>query len=54
MLRYVCSGCYYTYDPETGFPEDGIPAGTAFNDLPEDWVCPECGLPKDAFREFKV
>lgn len=52
MYRYVCSGCFYTYFPEEGLPENGIPPGTPFKDLPDDWVCPDCGLPKDDFREF--
>jgi rubredoxin len=53
MSRYVCSGCYYTYDPKTGIPDHEIKPGTAFSDLPDDWVCPECGLGKEAFREYK-
>ena len=39
------------YDPEVGDPDSGIPAGTAFEDLPEDWVCPVCGVGKDSFAE---
>ena len=41
--------CGYEYDPEVGDPENGIPAGTEFEDLPEDWVCPLCGVGKDEF-----
>ena len=52
MTRNVCSGCFYTYFPEEGFPEQQIPPGTTFADLPADWVCPDCGLPKEDFREF--
>lgn len=49
MTLYVCNACGYIYDPSEGDPDSGIPAGTAFEDLPEDWVCPVCGAPKDEF-----
>ncbi len=49
MKKYECP-CGYVYDPEVGDPDNGIAAGTAFEDLPEDWVCPVCGLSKDAFQ----
>ena len=42
-MKYVCSVCDYVYDPEVGDPDNGIEPGTAFEDLPDDWVCPECG-----------
>jgi rubredoxin len=48
---YVCSVCGYEYDPEVGDPDNGIPPGTAFEDLPEDWVCPVCGAEKEDFEE---
>lgn len=51
MKRYVCEPCGYVYDPEAGDPDNGIEPGTAFEDLPEDWVCPVCGLGKDEFVE---
>ena len=50
MKRYVCSVCGYVYDPEKGDPEHGIAPGTAFEDLPEDWVCPVCGASKNQFE----
>jgi len=50
MKKYVCGVCEYVYDPEVGDPENDIPAGTAFEDLPEDWVCPLCGVGKDEFK----
>ena len=50
MKKYVCP-CGYVYDPETGDPDSGIAPGTAWEDVPEDWVCPVCGLGKDAFTE---
>ena len=51
MKKYECSVCGYVYDPVEGDPENGITAGTAFEDLPDDWVCPICGASKDDFRE---
>jgi len=49
MKKYVCDVCGYIYDPEVGDPDGGIEPGTAFEDIPEDWVCPECGVTKDNF-----
>jgi rubredoxin len=49
MQTYVCNVCGYVYDPEAGDPESNVPAGTAFDDLPDDWVCPVCGAGKDEF-----
>ena len=51
MKTYVCEVCGYVYDPAAGDPDNDIPAGTAFADLPEDWVCPVCGVGKDNFSE---
>jgi len=48
--RYVCPVCGYAYDPEKGDPEHGIPAGTPFRDLPEDWRCPRCRQPRTRFN----
>ncbi|MBQ2645439.1 rubredoxin [bacterium] len=53
MKKYVCTLCTWEYDPETGVPESGIAPGTAFEDLPEDFVCPVCMAGKDAFEEVK-
>ena len=50
MDKYVCDACGYVYDPAVGDPDNGIEAGTAFEALPEDWVCPLCGLGKDVFE----
>ena len=50
MERYQCTVCPYIYDPAEGDPDSSIPPGTSFADLPEDWVCPECGVPKDMFE----
>lgn len=49
--KYVCSICGYVYDPEVGDPDNGIPAGTKFEDLPEDWHCPRCKQGKDKFNK---
>jgi len=49
MQKYVCDVCGYIYDPEVGDPDNDIEAGTSFEALPEDWVCPMCGAPKDDF-----
>jgi len=49
MKKYVCDLCGYIYDPALGDPEGGIKPGVAFEDLPEDWVCPMCGAGKSEF-----
>jgi rubredoxin len=49
MKKYTCSVCGYVYDPALGDPEHGIAPGTAFEDLPDDWVCPICGSEKSKF-----
>jgi rubredoxin len=50
MVKYECTLCGYIYDPEKGDPTQNIAAGTAFADLPADWVCPECGAGKEDFQ----
>jgi len=49
MQRYVCDACGYVYDPVDGDPDNGIAPGTPFESLPDDWVCPLCGVEKDQF-----
>ena len=49
IIEYVCNACGYVYRPTIGDPANGVPAGTAFADLPADWICPECGVGKDEF-----
>ena len=49
MQKYVCDICDYIYDPAEGDSTQDIEPGTAFEDLPDDWVCPECGVGKDEF-----
>ena len=51
MKSYICDVCGYVYDPEKGDPDNGIAPGTAFEDIPADWCCHECGAPKDSFSE---
>ena len=50
MERYVCKVCGYIYDPARGDPGNGVKPGTAFDDLPDDWVCPVCGVGKEEFE----
>jgi len=49
MDKWECP-CAYVYDPAEGDPDSGVPAGTAWEDLPEDWVCPKCDAEKDFFE----
>lgn len=49
MQKYVCQICDCVYDPAIGDPDNGIAPGTAFEDLPDDWCCPDCGIGKDSF-----
>ena len=51
MKKYICEPCGYENDTEVGDPDGGIEPGTPFEDLPEDWICPVCGLGKDVFIE---
>jgi len=47
--KWQCMSCGEIYDEELGLPDEGIPAGTRFGDIPEDWVCPACGMDKSDF-----
>lgn len=49
IMKYVCSVCGYVYNPALGDPDHGIAPGTPFDALPEDWVCPDCGVGKGEF-----
>ncbi|VUT24787.1 MAG: Rubredoxin [Candidatus Methanolliviera sp. GoM_asphalt] len=49
--KYRCSVCGYVYNPEKGDPDSGIDPGTPFEELPDDWVCPVCGVGKDQFKK---
>jgi len=50
MQKYVCSICGYVYDPAVGDQDNGLAAGTLFDEIPDDWVCPVCGVTKDMFE----
>jgi rubredoxin len=52
MKKYICTVCQWVYDPAIGDPDNGVDPGTAWEDVPDDWVCPECGVPKDLFEEL--
>ncbi|HBX75511.1 MAG: rubredoxin [Acidaminococcaceae bacterium] len=51
MKKYVCNVCGYVYDPAEGDPDNGVAAGTAWEDVPAEWVCPLCAAPKEDFSE---
>lgn len=52
--KYMCVLCGFLYDEAKGWPEDGIPAGTLWKDIPDDWLCPECGAMKADFEMVEV
>ena len=51
MTIMQCSACFFPYDPAKGLPDEGISPGTRWEDIPDDWVCPDCGTPKHLFIE---
>lgn len=51
MDKYLCTVCGWEYDPQAGDPANDVAAGTAFENLPEDWLCPICGVGKDQFEK---
>ena len=53
-IQYICDVCGWIYAPAVGDPDGGIPPGTAFEDIPDDWECPECGVGKDDFTAIEV
>jgi len=50
FMRLMCLGCGFSYDEALGLPEHGLAPGTRWKDIPEDWVCPDCGTPKNQFE----
>jgi len=52
MEKWKCKICGYIYDPEKGDPDGNIPSNTPFSKIPDDWVCPVCGAPKDMFEKI--
>ena len=53
MQKFQCTICGYVYDPVEGDPDSGIKPGTPFEDIPEDWYCPVCGVTKADFEEVQ-
>ena len=53
MKKYICPPCGFVYDPAIGDPDGGIAPGTAFEDIPDDWVCPVCGATKEIFEVWE-
>ena len=53
MKKYVCDVCGHVDDPAEGDPDSGIAPGTPFEDLPDDWECPLCGVSKDQFSPME-
>ncbi len=54
MKKWQCVVCGFIYDEEAGLPEEGIAAGTAWMDVPDDWLCPDCGVGKSDFEMAQV
>ncbi len=52
MQKYICTTCDHIYDPSEGDEDSGIAPGTSFEDLPEDWECPVCGVGKEDFEPY--
>jgi rubredoxin len=53
MDKYICKVCGYIYDPDAGDPDSGITPGTSFEEIPDNWVCPLCGVGKDQFDKME-
>jgi rubredoxin len=54
LKRLICLGCGFSYDEALGLPNHGIAPGTRWEDVPEDWVCPDCGTPKSGFEMVEI
>ena len=52
MEKWKCTVCGWVYDPAVGDPSNNVQAGTKFEDLPPQWVCPECGAGKEMFEKI--
>jgi rubredoxin len=53
VQQWICESCGFIYDPDEGDPDGGIPPGTAFTDIPDDWYCPVCGARKADFVPYE-
>jgi len=54
MKSYQCVVCGFIYDENVGMPEEGFPAGTRWNDIPDNWECPDCGVSKADFEMVEI
>ncbi len=54
MRKWQCVVCGFVYDEAVGMPDDGIAPSTSWDDIPDDWQCPECGVSKDDFEMLEV
>ncbi|MBI2969559.1 MAG: rubredoxin [Gammaproteobacteria bacterium] len=54
LKRYICLICGFVYDEEKGWPQDGIPPGTRWEDVPLNWTCPDCGARKEDFEMVEI
>lgn len=54
LRKWMCVVCGYIYDEAEGVPDEGIPAGTRWEDVPETWTCPDCGATKDDFEMIEL
>ena len=54
MDKWECTACGYIYDPAKGDADNGVAPGTPFEELPDDWVCPDCGATKDLFEKLEA
>jgi rubredoxin len=53
LAKWECLVCGYVYNTEKGDPDNGVEPGTAFEDLPDDWICPVCGAPQSQFEKIE-
>jgi len=54
LKAWICLNCGFVYDEAKGDPDAGIAPGTAWDDVPDDWVCPDCGAPKSSFEMVEI
>lgn len=54
MKKWQCMVCGFIYDQELGLPEEGIAPGTSWDDIPDDWMCPDCGVGKEDFEMAEI
>jgi rubredoxin len=54
VRKWQCLVCSFVYEEALGLPDDGIPAGTSWDDIPDDWACPECGVGKEDFEMIEI